>query len=124
MHPAIEDGDILVIYRLEEPARGEIVSFRQNGQIRTGRIIAEGGDTIEISEDELLYVNSNLATEEIFYLTALPNGKDPIKVTVPENSFYVLNDYRSDTSDSRTYGAVSRSDIIGNVIFVMRKEPN
>lgn len=41
--------------------------------------------------------------------------------TVEEGRAFVLNDYREDTDDSRSFGAVSLNDIEGPLIFSMRR---
>ena len=40
---------------------------------------------------------------------------------VPENCVFVLNDFRSDTSDSRVFGGVRQDDLKGRIIFIMRR---
>ncbi|MGB4091828.1 MAG: S26 family signal peptidase [Ruminococcus flavefaciens] len=39
---------------------------------------------------------------------------------VPENCVFVLNDFRSDISDSRTCGGVPLEDVEGAGVFTMR----
>ena len=121
MHPALEKGDLLVIYCLEKPQRGEIAAYKQAGEIRYGRIIASGDDTVEITENELLYINSNLASEEIFYPTALPDiSPVTYPLRLPSDTFFILNDNRTITDDSREHGVVEGKDVIGSVIYVIR----
>ncbi len=40
--------------------------------------------------------------------------------TVPEQCVFVLNDFRSDLSDSRTTGGIPLENIKGAVVFTMR----
>ena len=56
--------------------------------------------------------------EEIFYET-LPGKKTTLKLY--EDEYYILNDYRSSKTDSRSFGSVSKSDIKGNLIFILRR---
>jgi signal peptidase I len=39
---------------------------------------------------------------------------------VPDNCVFVLNEYRSDLSDSRTFGGIPLEKIQGTVVFTMR----
>jgi signal peptidase I len=39
---------------------------------------------------------------------------------VPDNCVFVLNEYRSDLSDSRTFGGIPLEEIQGTVVFTMR----
>lgn len=121
MHPAIEANDAIVIFRLEKPQRGDVVMYRANGSPEIGRLIAVAGDEIDISDEGLLYINSNLASEEIFYPTEKANGVSvEYPVVLGEDECFILNDYRSDVNDSRSIGPVKTSDIDGSAMFVFR----
>jgi signal peptidase I len=79
------------------------------------------GDVVELSESGQLIVNGNVQSEEVFYETdALPAGVT-YPYTVADDSYFVLCDFRTASSDSRSYGAISRSDIDGKVITILRR---
>jgi signal peptidase I len=59
--------------------------------------------------------------EEVFYATEAKPGGIEFPYTVPEDSYFVLCDYRTAAADSRNYGAISKADIIGKVITVLRR---
>jgi type IV secretory pathway protease TraF len=40
---------------------------------------------------------------------------------VEEDSYFVLCDFRTASSDSRDYGAVAKSDIDGKIITLLRR---
>ena len=121
MHPAIESDDLVVVFKLENPQRGDVVMYHADGTTKVGRLIAVAGDEVDISEEGLLYINSNLASEEIFYPTEKANkGSVTYPVILGENECFILNDYRPDAADSRTFGPVSASDIEGSAMFVFR----
>lgn len=123
MYPAIRDGDLCVTFKLEQIMQNDIVEYKTpTGEKKLGRLIGLPGDKIDISEAGMLTINGYQPSEEVFYPTDLPtisNIKYPY--TVPEDSFFILNDFRSDTKDSRTYGAVSKKDILGKIIFDIRR---
>jgi signal peptidase I len=80
-----------------------------------------GGDVVDLGEDGELIVNGNVKDEEIFYITQPNLSSDLVfPYTVPEDSYFVLCDFRTNSVDSRTYGAISRSDIDGKVISFLR----
>ena len=43
-------------------------------------------------------------------------------VTLGENEYFVLGDYRTASKDSRVYGPIKTDDIKGEVILVLRRK--
>ena len=122
MFPAIRDGDLLIAFQLDEPARNDVVVYQVNGINRTGRVIAIGGEIVDVSKEGILSINSVQVSEEIFYATYPANsGGIRFPYTVPDDCYFILNDFRSDASDSRTMGAVSKNAVYGPTIFVIRR---
>ena len=123
MYPRIRDGDVLFYYRMQKDIRtGDVLSARTNGQEVIGRVVAVGGETVDISPEGQLLVNGNVATEEIFYATYLISGGGvTYPHEVPPDSFFLLSDFRTNGYDSRNYGSVSREEVNGKVITVLRR---
>lgn len=123
MYPAIRDGDLCMTFKLETIIQNDIVEYRTpDGEKKLGRLIGLPGDKINISEVGMLTINGYQPSEEVFYQTALPESSNiKYPYTVPEDCYFILNDFRSDTKDSRTYGAISKKDVIGKVIFDIRR---
>lgn len=119
-YPMIKDGDLCLTYKLGEIKQGDVVAYKSGGSIKFGRVIALAGDSVEI-KDDYIAVNGYGIFEETVYPTHSEGSKISYPYTVPENSVFVLNDYRSDVSDSRTQGAVSLGDCRGKVFFIMRR---
>ena len=99
------------------PKRGDVVVFDPpfpydaSGKQFVKRIIAVPGDTIENSSGIILvngkpFGNDFGATSEI---SEVP------KTLVPKGYYYVLGDNRNSSNDSRNFGFVSRTSIIGRV---------
>ena len=99
------------------PKRGDVVVFDPpfpydaSGKQFVKRIIAVPGDTIENSSGIILvngkpFGNDFGATSEI---SEVP------KTLVPEGYYYVLGDNRNSSNDSRNFGFVPRTSIIGRV---------
>ena len=59
MSPRISAGDLLFYYRLEKPKSGDVVVLQKAGEKYVGRVIAAGGDTVEITEDEKVKINGS-----------------------------------------------------------------
>jgi signal peptidase I len=65
------------------------------------------------SKGNTIYVNGKALKEPWTYFHTI--GSPVGHVTVPKNSYYVMGDNRADSCDSRFWGSVPRSDIIGKV---------
>ena len=86
------------------------------------RVVAKPGDTVEISEGERLMVNGNSMIEtNIFYNTPEYEGFVNYPLTLGENQYFVLADYRNGGADSRFFGPVNGEDILGTVITILRR---
>jgi signal peptidase I len=121
MYPRLRDGDLTLYYRLEQNYQiGDVVTFELDDSIFWARIVAQGGDVVEVNEDGQLIVNGNVQEEEIFYPTEPQDGDVTYPYTVEEGSYFVLCDYRTISFDSRTYGAISKKDLDGKVITLLR----
>ena len=120
MYPMLKDGDLCVTYRLDNYLSDDAVAYNVNGEIRFGRIIARSGDTVDGDERGVM-VNGMYRREEIFYPTDMLAGRLTLPVTLMENQFLILNDYREDLNDSRTYGVINESALEGKVIFFFRR---
>ena len=123
MYPRIRDGDVLFSYRMQRDIRtGDVLAVKKDGQEFIGRVVAVGGETVDITPEGQLLVNGNAASEEIFYATYLiSGGQVTYPHEVPQNSFFLLSDFRTNGYDSRNYGDVSREEVKGKVITVMRR---
>lgn len=120
MYPALRDGDLCVTYKLGEYHSSDVVAYKIDGQIRFGRIVARPGDTVDGNEQGIL-INGIHPSEEIFYPTQILDTDLTLPYTLGEGEFVVLNDYRSDLSDSRKYGVISEEALEGKIIFIFRR---
>ena len=71
MSPRISAGDLMLYYRLDRNfISDDVVVFTKNDEQYTGRIVAVGGDSVEITEDAQLVVNGGIVMDnDIFYTT-------------------------------------------------------
>ncbi len=125
MQPGLHAGDValvnLLAYRFGAPQRGDVVVLRPgmsgNPNLQLiKRVIAIPGDTISITATAV-YVNGIKLRES--YLAALPSdGVETVTGIVPnlkldKDQYWVMGDNRRDSLDSRSFGTVSRQNIIG-----------
>ena len=120
MYPMLKDGDLCITYRLEEYHSGDVVAYRIGEHIHFGRVIAKAGDTVDGDETGIL-VNGLHPSEEVFYSTQMMGTALALPIMLGENELIILNDYREDLSDSRTYGVINEDDLEGKIIFIFRR---
>lgn len=123
MSPRVSAGDLLLYYRLEKQLRTqEVVVLRKDGKRYVGRIVAKSGDQVEVTEDACLKVNGNLIVEtDIFYDTLRDGDHLDYPVTLGDGQYFVLGDFRIGAEDSRYFGPVEKSEILGKVLILFRR---
>jgi signal peptidase I len=112
--------------RFDPYKRGDIVVFEpppdwgDEGTPFIKRVIGEAGDTVEIRDDGLVYINEVALTEPYLYADTV--GGDPEPTTapleqsswvVPPGELFLMGDHRSNSADSRTFGPVGVDRVIG-----------
>ena len=117
MEPNFHTGQMLIIsrlsYKLSTPQRGDVIVFQYpdnpvDDYIK--RVIGIPGDTVEI-QDSHVYINGQLISEP--YLQPDTPEIQRGKWEVPAGSYFVMGDNRAHSSDSRSWGMLSREFIIG-----------
>ena len=122
MKPTIQPHDSFFVdkitYNFREPNRGDIIVFWHHRDDGTKtryvkRLIAKGGDTVEIKGGDL-YLNGDKLTGEEFDRRYWAEGEYGVgEVEVPEDSYYVLGDNSANSFDSRFWGFAEASSLIG-----------
>jgi len=122
MAPTLEDGEHYIlnrwIYYCREPQRGDLVVLRDPGHqdLAVKRIIAIPCESVEVKQGAI-FVNGNRLIEPYLPLgtrTFALDQRDQI-VMMGKRQYFVLGDNRSNSEDSRCYGAVRRDQIIGSL---------
>lgn len=123
MSPRVSAGDLLLYYRLEKQLRTQdVVVLKKEGKRYVGRIVAKSGDQVEVTEDACLKVNGNLIVEtDIFYDTLRDGDHLDYPVTLGDGQYFVLGDFRIGAEDSRYFGPVEKSEILGKVLILFRR---
>ncbi len=123
MEPSIHAGDVMLYYRLEKTFHiGDAVMVKKDGSEYTARIVAQGGDTVEITAQSELKVNGSIVVEnDIFYTTPKYETDITYPLTLDDNEYFLLCDYREGAKDSRYFGPVGRREIKGKIITVLRR---
>ncbi len=128
MMPTLHDRDMLLLQSIGySPEQGDVVvlstkDFR-NGAPIVKRIIAVGGQTVDIDyETNTVYVDG-VALDEPYILEtmrALPESF-ATHVEVPEGSIFVMGDNRNNSTDSRSpeLGVVDQRCVLGKALFIL-----
>jgi signal peptidase I len=101
------------------PRRGDVIAFaRGQGDDSTTylkRVVALPGDTIAL-RDGRLAVNGAYVDEPAFVLADHSSMR---KLRIPAGTIFVLGDNRAESDDSRLFGPVPQSAIIGKALLVI-----
>ena len=121
MFPALKDGDLAIGFRLQQVyQKGDVVVYELDGQLRTSRVAARAGDFVTIQEDGSLLVNGTVQSGEILYPT-YPKDILTYPYRVPEDTLFILGDYRTQSEDSRDFGPVPLENVKAKVITILRR---
>ena len=122
MHPSVSDGDLVVSFRMQRPFLNAVVLYDCDGKTNVGRVVAMEGSVVAITDAGELTVNGIVPSEEVFYPTfKSENSEIQFPYTVEKGKVFILNDFRLDTYDSRSFGAVDIKDLKGPALFTMRR---
>jgi signal peptidase I len=154
MEPTLDVGDRVVVnrlaYRLGEPAHGQVVVFlRPTGPEEASadgpiswvrRAVAQGlggtppgnedlikrvvglpGDVVE-GRGGYLYRNNRRVDEP--YLRPGTYTSDFAKVQIKPGHYWVMGDNREDSADSRFFGQIDRSVLVGRAVLTVWPVPH
>jgi len=122
MTPTLRDGEYYILNRLayffRAPARGDLVVIRDPGHddFAVKRIIAKPGDWLNL-KDGKVYLNGRRLVEPYLpkgTFTATPDSGEKW-IELGKGHYFVMGDNRVWSEDSRTYGRIDRSSILGAI---------
>ena len=115
MENVLKQGDMVVMEKFSEIRRFDIVVFQladvsyQNDQLKiNGKVVKEPYLTKNLKSD---HANASYTTD--FTLQEL-TGQSKL----PEDNYFVLGDNRRVSKDSRSFGTINKTDILGKARFV------
>lgn len=127
MRPTLLEGDRLMvnkfIYRFKEPQAGDIIVFRYPEDPKRAfikRLVGKPNDEVEIRYGRV-YINGKVLnqpdvfTQHYYYNRA---GYGNGRIVVPKDSYYVLGDNSASSRDSRYWGFVPKSFVLGKAMFI------
>lgn len=124
MYPFLMDGDLIITYKLEPYQVGDVVAYRhpETGETEVSRIVAIGENSIEVTQAGELLINGTSPAERVFYPTAPLEGDNvEYPYIMRKGGYFVLDDYRTCGEDSRRFGQLLESELLGKVVYVFRR---
>lgn len=120
MESTLFEKDYLLVSNYAKVHNGDIVIVRIDGSkdYLVKRVVGVAGDKLRFDRHNL-YRNNKKLKEDYVNKSEKPEYYDYTE-TVADNSYYVLGDNRNHSGDSRYFGDVSASEIVGVVWFNFR----
>lgn len=115
----------LVSYRFHNPERGDVIVFKapqDTSKDLIKRVIGLPGEQVKLSAGHVIIINSKypqgITLNEPYVNNNEPSEaetvvKENTPYQIPDNSYFVMGDNRTHSSDSREFGSVDKSLIIG-----------
>ncbi|MBR6789721.1 MAG: signal peptidase I [Oscillospiraceae bacterium] len=123
MEPTLLAGDRLLISGvLYTPENGDIVVTSKDnalGKPLVKRIIAKGGQIVDMDEDGRLMVNGLVLDEYYLSSPETDMGDLELPLTVPDGCVFIMGDNRAHSTDSRSgvVGMIPEEELDGRVLF-------
>jgi signal peptidase I len=124
MEPTLLPHDRVLVnkflYRLREPRHGDIVVLRYPRDTHRNyikRIVGLPGDKVQITDGHLVVNGERIVELYVNDKSGKPSGNYDA-TTVPEDSFFVLGDNRNNSEDSRAFGFLKRTQVVGQAVMI------
>lgn len=110
MLPNLHGGDFLIVSRLADPKREDVVVFKEkeSGKNLVKRLIGLEGDTVEYRDGSLILNGEDIDED---YIEFKSKEDFLVKGEIPEGKAFVLGDNRVNSRDSRSFGLVDVDDL-------------
>ena len=123
MSPTIKPGEEISIdytaYVLVAPKRWDVVAFEPpmyTDQLWAMRVIGLPGETVSVSSNGVM-INGVIMSlpAQLANVSYVAAAASAVGYVVPKDSYYVLGDNSTNANDSRFWGALPRTNIVGKV---------
>lgn len=120
MNDNLKNGEILLLKKYDKSLeRFDVIVFKYKNEKLVKRVIGLPGESV-VYKDNKLYINDKYIEEDMidkktydFDLREL--GFD----TIPKDYYFVMGDNRTNSTDSRVIGLISKDDILGSTNFIL-----
>lgn len=132
MEQTLLAGDYIVVsklaYTIGSVERGDVIVFRgpdttepdDDDRPLIKRVIAVGGDSLVLTPNEIFVNDMRLPTPPLSATSGPVNIADSgiLRLRIPEGRLFVIGDNRANSYDSRYWGLLDSTRIIGKPLFV------
>lgn len=125
MLPTLQPGNHYILnrwaYHKGTPQRGDVVVIRDPADhgFSVKRIVAVGGESVHFLGGKV-YINGEMLKEPYLapgtYTFTYSHAQEQF-LSCGKDQYFVMGDNRSDSIDSRAYGTVQQSDVLGRVML-------
>lgn len=122
MEPTLVEEDRVVVVKVAEPERGELVVFRNPldpTQKVIKRVVARAGQRISIRGGMLLVDGREVDEPYLGHASDHDGSIALAETAVPEGHVFVLGDNRVVSSDSRRFGPVDSRLVVGKAVLAL-----
>jgi len=109
MQPTFNNGKILLAKKGGAFNKNDIIVFKYKDELLVKRIIAVGKDIVTLC-DSSIYIND-------VKISPFSYEGDKKEYNLKDDYFFVIGDNYQQSIDSRSFGPVSKENIIGKVMF-------
>lgn len=122
MDPTFLEKEYLIIdevtYRFKEPERGEVIVFKApvtHNDYYLKRIIGLPGERVRIEDNKVIIYNNDNSQGVVIAEDYIAQDDTPgiTTVTLEPDEYFVMGDNRNASFDSRRFGPIKRTDIVG-----------
>jgi signal peptidase I len=129
MYPTFLDKEFIltniITLKLDKLKQGDVIVFKAPNDPEKDyikRIIGIPEDSILIRNGDI-YVNDRILDQNAYLKSTVKTYggsflKENMSITVPKDSYFVMGDNRSGSSDSREWGFVPLKSVVGKSMFV------
>ena len=129
MEPTLQLHDRILVnklsYDLHPVHRGDIVVFKRSalkgisGPVNdlVKRVVGLPGETIQSTLDGHILINGKVLNEP--YLPRGTPSYNLTQITIPAHHYFVMGDNRTDSADSRVFGPIDKSLIVGRAFVLI-----
>lgn len=111
MDPTLNDKDIMLLdeisYRFSDSERFDIVVVKEEDEYLIKRVIGLPGETVEYKNDKL-YIDGKYVKEDFKHKETFD-----FSTTLGKDEYFIMGDNRTNSTDSRVFGPISRDKIMG-----------
>lgn len=128
MEPNFDSGEMVLVQRLSYSGnklikRGDVVAARFPADSKKTRLIKRviglPGETVKITYEGDIYINWVKLNEPYNIIVGTPPYDQVQELTLGEDQYFLVGDNRPGSSDSRLWGPVTKTDIQGQISFVL-----